>query len=401
MRRLGLLILGLYLGLVAGCFQPASPVLRNPGTPSPVPSPPVASPTAPATPPPTVATPGPLALRVEVVAAGLQAPWALAFAPDGRIFVTERPGRVRVISGGALLPEPWATVPVAERAGSESGLMGIAIDPDFRANGFVYIYYTYQEQGRLWNRLVRLVDRNGRGEVNRVLLDQIPGASIHDGGRLRFGPDGKLYLTVGDAAVAENAQNLSSLNGKILRLNPDGTVPPDNPFPGSPVYALGLRNPQGLAWHPITRQLFASDHGPSGGPPNCCHDELNLIEAGGNYGWPAVFGVGGAPRFIEPILESGTETWAPSGIDFGTDGPVRGVLFIAALRGQHLRLVWLASPDFRRVERQEVLFQNEYGRLRDVVAGPDGALYILTSNRDGRGSPRPGDDKLLRVTFGP
>ena len=397
MWRLGLLLLGLWLGLVAGCFQPASPALRNPETPPPPGSPaPAVSPTVTA-----VATPGPLSPRVEVVATGLQTPWALAFAPDGRIFVTERPGRVRVIAGGALLPEPWATVPAAERPGAESGLMGIALDPDFGANGFVYLYYTYEGQGRLWNRLVRFVDRNGRGEVDRVLIDRIPGAPIHDGGRLRFGPDGKLYLTVGDAAVGENAQNLNALNGKILRLNPDGTVPPDNPFPGSPVYALGLRNPQGLAWHPITRQLFASDHGPSGGPPNCCHDELNLIEAGGNYGWPAVFGTGGAPRFIDPILESGTETWAPSGVDFGTAGPVRGVLFMAALRGQHLRLIWLAPPDFRRVEGQEVLFRNEYGRLRDVAAGPDGALYVLTSNRDGRGSPRPGDDKVLRLSFGP
>jgi glucose/arabinose dehydrogenase len=367
-------------------------------TSSPVPGVPPPAPTAAG---PAQPTPGSLRPGVEVVATGLQAPWSLDFAPDGRIFVTERPGRVRVIAGGRLQPEPWATVPVAERPGSESGLMGIALDPDFWSNGFVYVYYSYQDQGRLWNRLVRLVDRNGRGEVDRVLLDRIPGASIHDGGRVKFGPDGKLYLTVGDAAAGENAQNPNSLNGKILRLNPDGTVPPDNPFPGSPVYALGLRNPQGLAWHPLTRQLFASDHGPSGGPPNCCHDELNLIEPGGNYGWPVVFGAGGAPRFTDPVLESGTETWAPSGIDFGTAGPVRGVLFIAALRGQHLRAVWLGLPDFRRVQAQQVLFQNEYGRLRDVVAGPDGALYILTSNRDGRGSPRPGDDKLLRVTFGP
>jgi len=405
--RLGLLTVGLVLGLLAGCLSPAGPAARNPVTPtftppgstsSPVPGVPPPAPTAAG---PAQPTPGSLRPGVEVVATGLQAPWSLDFAPDGRIFVTERPGRVRVIAGGRLQPEPWATVPVAEQPGSESGLMGIALDPDFRSNGFVYVYYSYQDQGHLWNRLVRLVDRNGRGEVDRVLLDRIPGASIHDGGRVKFGPDGKLYLTVGDAAVGENAQNPNSLNGKILRLNPDGTVPPDNPFPGSPVYALGLRNPQGLAWHPLTRQLFASDHGPSGGPPNCCHDELNLIEPGGNYGWPVVFGAGGAPRFTDPVLESGTETWAPSGIDFGTAGPVRGVLFIAALRGQHLRAVWLGLPGFRRVEAQQVLFQNEYGRLRDVVAGPDGALYILTSNRDGRGSPRPGDDKLLRVTFGP
>ena len=407
MWRLGLLTVGLVLGLLAGCLSPAGPAARNPVTPtftppgstsSPVPGVPPPAPTAAG---PAQPTPGSLRPGVEVVATGLQAPWSLDFAPDGRIFVTERPGRVRVIAGGRLQPEPWATVPVAEQPGSESGLMGIALDPDFRSNGFVYVYYSYQDQGHLWNRLVRLVDRNGRGEVDRVLLDRIPGASIHDGGRVKFGPDGKLYLTVGDAAVGENAQNPNSLNGKILRLNPDGTVPPDNPFPGSPVYALGLRNPQGLAWHPLTRQLFASDHGPSGGPPNCCHDELNLIEPGGNYGWPVVFGAGGAPRFTDPVLESGTETWAPSGIDFGTAGPVRGVLFIAALRGQHLRAVWLGLPGFRRVEAQQVLFQNEYGRLRDVVAGPDGALYILTSNRDGRGSPRPGDDKLLRVTFGP
>ncbi len=262
--------------------------------------------------------------------------------------------------------------------------MGIALDPDFRTNGFVYIYYTYQEQGRLWNRLVRLVDRNGRGEVDRVLIDRIPGASVHDGGRVKFGPDGKLYLTVGDAAVGDSAQNPNSLNGKILRLNPDGTVPPDNPFPGSPVDALGLRNPQGLAWHPLTRQLFASDHGPSGGPPNCCHDELNLIEPGGNYGWPAVFGVGGAPRFIDPVLESGTETWAPSGIDFGVTGPVRGVLFVAALRGQHLRLVWLGLPDFRRVEAQQVLFQHEAVRAAPGCGCRAGRGPVYPDEQSGR-----------------
>lgn len=164
-------------------------------------------------------------------------------------------------------------------------------------------------------------------------------------------------------------------------------------------YSLGHRNPQGLAWHHETKTLYASEHGPSGGPGSCCHDEINIIEPGKNYGWPEVAGAGGAPRFVDPIAESGAhDTWAPSGIAIPSGGPWRNNLLVTALRGTHLRRLVLDPPDFRRVSAQEMLFR-ELGRLRDVVQGPDGTLYLLTSNRDGRGRPGADDDRLLRVVF--
>jgi glucose/arabinose dehydrogenase len=338
-------------------------------------------------------------VRVEVVAQGLQIPWAIDFAPDGRIFVTERPGRIRVVREGVLQPEPWAQLPVAHEG--EGGLLGLALDPNFAQNGFVYVYYTYREGNRLWNRVVRLVERDGRGADPVVLLDRIPGSTIHDGGRIKFGPDGKLYITTGDANNPPLAQDVTSLAGKILRLNPDGTIPEDNPFSASPVWSYGHRNPQGLAWHPVTGALFSTEHGPSGVPPNCCHDEVNVIEPGRNYGWPRVFGIARDARFVDPILESGMDTWAPSGATFYAGDrlpePWRGRLLFAALRGQHLHRVTLQQPDFRRVEHTEKLFVGAFGRLRDVVQGPDGFLYVTTSNRDGRGLPRAGDDRLLRI----
>ncbi len=338
-------------------------------------------------------------VRVDVVARGLQIPWAIEFAPDGRIFLTERPGRIRVIRDGELQSEPWAQIPVAHEG--EGGLLGLALDPNFAENGFVYVYYTYREGTRLWNRVARLTDREGRGEDLVVILDRIPGSTIHNGGRIRFGPDGKLYVTTGDANVPASAQDLASLAGKILRLNPDGSIPTDNPFPNSPVWSYGHRNPQGLAWHPVTGALFSTEHGPSGLPPNCCHDEVNVIEPGQNYGWPSVFGIRGDPRFVDPILESGLDTWAPSGAAFYSGDRLpeswRGRFFFAALRGQHLGRVTVHSSDLRSVERFEKLFVGEFGRLRDVVQGPDGFLYVTTSNRDGRGIPRSGDDRLLRI----
>ena len=341
---------------------------------------------------------GQTSVQVEVVARDLEVPWAAGFAPDGRIFLTERPGRIRVIRNGRLDPQPWATLPVAHVG--EGGLLGLALAPDFARAGFVYVYHTYEQDGRLWNRVLRIVERNGRGRVDRTILDGIPGAGVHDGGRLRFGPDGKLYITTGDSRQPPLAQDRSSLAGKILRINPDGTIPTDNPFPNSPVYSLGHRNPQGLAWHPDTKTMYAAEHGPSGELGLCCHDEVNVIEAGKNYGWPEVAGLGGAPRFVDPIAESGAnETWAPSGILVPSSGPWRGSILVAALRGEHLRRLVLAATEFRRVERQELHFRGELGRLRDIVQGPDGSIYLLTSNRDGRGRPSPEDDRFLRIVF--
>ncbi len=323
--------------------------------------------------------------RVTVVVGGLEVPWALAFATDGRLFITERPGRIRIVANGRLAPQPLATLPVAARG--EGGLMGLALDPEFAKTGRMFVCYTMSKRGSLVNRLVVLTLREGRAEDERVLVDDIPGATVHDGCRVKFGPDGKLYVTTGDAAEPRLAQRLDSLAGKILRLNADGSVPADNPFPGSPVYTLGHRNPQGLAWDAAGR-LFASEHGPSGFPGG--HDELNLIRAGRNYGWPEVYGRGGQANFEDPVLESGSRTWAPSGMAI-----TGGVAYIAALRGQQLLRVGLAADG--AVTGMSALLEGTYGRLRDVVVGPDGALYVATSNRNGRGSPGRDDDRILRL----
>ena len=339
------------------------------------------------------------ALSTEAVLRGLEAPWAIDFAPDGRIFLTERPGRIRIARDGQLQTAPWMTLEVADV--SEAGLLGLALDPQFAQNRFVYVAYTYRSAtGRLVNRLVRLRDdpATGRGTLDRVLMDEVAGAPNHDGGRVRFGPDGRLYWTMGDAQQQDLAQDRASPNGKILRLNADGTIPGDNPLPNSPVYSVGHRNPQGLSWQPGTRRLYATEHGPSGGQ-GCCRDEVNYIEPGGNYGWPVITGDERRDGMLPPVIHSGTSlTWAPGGAAFVSRGPWAGSLVFTGLRGQALYRVVLDPNDPRKVVNFETLFERQFGRLRDVVEGPDGALYILTSNRDRRGSPAPDDDRVIRLT---
>jgi glucose/arabinose dehydrogenase len=366
----------------------------------------------PTTPPPTTTSPTPtpsprvgaaVVENVQLVAAGLRAPWAMDLAPDGRLFVTERAGRVRLLQlgpGGGLRPDPWATVPASTSSDGEKGLLGIAVDPDFARNGFVYIYYSYAVSSGTRNKLVRMRDANDRGVEETVVLDGIPGANNHDGGRVKFGPDGKLYVTTGDAENGANAQNAGSLAGKVLRLNKDGSIPSDNPTAGSAVFSLGHRNVQGIAWHPDTGALYETEHGPSDPFPNCCFDEVNLIVAGGNYGWPTVRGGAGDQRFRDPLIDSGrVETWAPSGAAFATrPGPLRGSLLFAALRGQHVHRV-VFGPDGRSVLFQEKLLSNRYGRLRDVFEIASGEFLVLTSNRDGRGAPAADDDRVLLVTL--
>jgi glucose/arabinose dehydrogenase len=339
-------------------------------------------------------------VSVEVVANNLATIWAIDFAPDGRIFLTERGGRVRTVLDGRLDPEPWITLDVIEVA--ESGLLGLALDRNFALNGYVYVAYTYATpDGGMQNRLVRLREdpATGRGMFDAVLLDDVRGGRVHDGGRVKFGPDGKLYWTMGETGSPDLAQDLDSWNGKILRLNPDGTIPEDNPFPGSPIYSYGHRNPQGLAWQPGTGRLYATEHGPSG-QQSCC-DEVNYVQPGMNYGWPRVFGDQTAPGTAPPIIQSGPSretTWAPGGATFVSRGPWAGSLLFVGLRGESLYRVALDPADPTTVIGFERLLQAEYGRLRDIVEGPDGALYLATSNRDGRGSPQPTDDRLLRIT---
>lgn len=331
-----------------------------------------------------------LELQVEVVQRNLDVPWALAFAPDGRAFFTERAGRIRVMENNVV--RTILTVNVT--AMGEGGLLGLALDPSSNQNHFLYVYHTYTDaKGALRNRIVRFTEGAGTLGDQRVILDGIPGAAIHDGGRIKFGPDGKLYATTGDASQPSSAQDLNSLSGKILRMNPDGSVPSDNPFPGSLVYTYGHRNPQGLDWHPVTGRIYETEHGPVG------HDEVNMLEAGRNYGWPVVTGTAGDPRFVDPLIETGADTWAPSGATFYRRDrlpDLKGAFLIATLRGEHVRILTL-GPGFTSVASSEAALQGAYGRLRDVVEGPDGFVYILTNNRDGRGTPAPDDDKMLRI----
>ncbi|HEX2922547.1 MAG TPA: PQQ-dependent sugar dehydrogenase [Chloroflexota bacterium] len=332
--------------------------------------------------------------RVEVVASGLEIPWAMAFAPDGRLFFTERPGRVRVIVNGQLLPDAVATLPAAAATGNENGLMGLAIDSDFADNGYIYVAYSYKNaKSQLKNRVSRLTVQGNQAGDEKVLLDEIPGEQIHDGGRLKIGPDGLLYISMGDGSEPGRAQDMNTVSGKVLRINTDGSIPDDNPFPGSPIFTLGHRNPQGLAFQPGTGRLFETEHG------TAANDEVNVLQAGRNYGWPLVQGVAKDSRFVDPIIYF-TPTIAPSGATF-YDGdqlaPWRGNLFFATLVGQHLHRVVLGGADGQQVISDERLFEKQYGRLRDVIEGPDGFLYFCTNNRDGRGTPSPDDDRILRI----
>jgi len=350
-------------------------------------------------------------VKVETVAENLDVPWAIAFAPDGRIFFTERDkGTLRVIEGGQLRQEPVIKYKVFKEGAG--GLLGLALDPSFEENHYMYLYYTSSENFTGYmgmNKVGRYTEKDNKLSNETVLIDKIPGGPVHDGGRLKFGPDGKLYITTGDAGHPQNtSQNQNSLGGKVLRINSDGTIPDDNPFPNSPVYSYGHRNPQGLSWDPVTGKLVISEHGPNC-PKRCGMDEVNVIEPGKNYGWPIVFGEKQKPKFVDPLLQTGNETWAPSGATFYNSDVIPewdGKYFIAALRGTHLRMLDL-DLEKNEVISSEALFSNEFGRLRDVSVGPDGSMYLLTSNRDGRVSlltpglvnlfPAENDDKILRI----
>ncbi|MBN1133477.1 MAG: PQQ-dependent sugar dehydrogenase [Methanosarcinaceae archaeon] len=315
------------------------------------------------------------------VAKGLDIPWSVDFLPDGSIIFTERPGRLKLITAGeGMEPETLLLINEVEHVG-EGGLLGIALHPDFDSNGFVYVYYTYRKDGDLSNKVVRFTKKDKSLVEPLTIVDGIPGSSIHNGGRIKFGPDSLLYITTGDAAINSLAQDTNSLAGKILRLNDDGTIPELNPFPDSPVYSYGHRNPQGLAWDNKGR-LFATEHGSS------ARDEVNIIEAGKNYGWPTIRGEETVIGLESPLIQSGDDTWAPSGVSY-----LDGSLYFGGLREQSLYEVPL---DEKTITINQHL-QRNFGRIRDVVVGPDSFLYILTNNRDGRGIPSAEDDQIIRI----
>lgn len=326
--------------------------------------------------------------EIETISENLEVPWDMVFLPNNSMLISERPGRVQLISNGSITQ--IANIQDVKTTG-ESGLHGIAIDPDFEKNQFVYLYYTYSSDGsNTLNKVNRYKLENSNLTFDRVIVDKIPGAIFHDGGRIRFGPDNLLYITTGDAREPSLAQDKNSLAGKILRVTRDGGIPSDNPFvakapqgksTGDPrVYSYGHRNPQGIVWDD-SGQLWATEHG------NSTHDEVNKITKGGNYGWPTIQGTETRPGMITPVIESGSGTWAPASIAL-----LNGKMYFAGLRGTALYAFDPKNP----VSTFETLYDNEWGRIRGVVSH-DGGLYISTSNRDGRGTPGATDDRIIRL----
>ncbi len=321
------------------------------------------------------------------IATGLDTPWAVAVLPDGEMLVTERPGRVRLVNqSGILQKEPVATLEKVKEIG-EGGLMGIALHPDFNSNKYVYLYYTYNEQGgNTQNRVARMTYANNTLSDEKVIVNQIPGAQNHNGGRIKFGPDKNLYITTGDAQTPSRAQDTNSLAGKILRVNDEGKKVEGNPF-NNLVYSSGHRNPQGIAWD-SQGNLWSSEHGPSGAETG--NDEINLIEPGKNYGWPDIRGVQSKQGMEIPVIESGrTDTWAPGGV-----AVLGNKLFFVGLRGQAL---YSADITDQKLTNLREHFKGKFGRLREVIALPDGNLLLSTSNQDGRGRPNSEDDLLIKI----
>ncbi|WDZ84090.1 PQQ-dependent sugar dehydrogenase [Micromonospora cathayae] len=325
--------------------------------------------------------PGPVALgdfdftRPQVAASNLTVPWGMDFLPDGSALVALRN------SGQVIQVRPGqAPTTVAQIAGvnatGEGGLLGLAVSPTYAQDSYVYVYLTTATD----NRIVRF--RLSAPQTQTPILTGLARSSIHNGGRIAFGPDGMLYAGVGDAGQTSTSQNLASRNGKILRMRPDGTVPTGNPFANSLVYSLGHRNVQGLTWDAQGR-LLASEFGQN------TWDEVNVIVAGGNYGWPTVEGRANDPRFRDPLVVWSTSQASPSGAAVAGNR-----LYVAALRGTRLWNVPLTTSGGAGTPVAELV--GTYGRLRTVEYGPDGWLWVTTSNRDGRGSPAATDDRILR-----
>ena len=370
--RLALASAALMVGAATGCASDSPAPLPRTTQPTDL----VSQPTPSESPEADVSTDAPEAIGTLVDL--LEVPWGVDFLPDGSAVVTERDsGRVLEVTPDGTLTRLGA-LPGAVSEG-EAGLLGVAVSPDFARDETLFFYLTTGTDNRV---VGAQLDGGVLGEPT-VLLDGIPRGFIHDGGRIAFGPDGFLYVTTGETGDPELAQDPSSLAGKILRITADGEPAPGNPDPASPVWSLGHRNVQGLAWDDEGR-LWASEFGDSD------WDELNLIEKGGNYGWPLVEGAGGGPDYIDPQLVWPVDQASPSGLAY-----VDGHLWMAALRGQRLWRITVSRAG--RAVRPTAYFVEDYGRLRTVAAAPDGLLWLTTSNQDGRGEPTPADDRIILI----
>lgn len=323
----------------------------------------------------------------KVISDNLRIPWDIAILPNSEILFTERGGSLKKIDNNGSVSEV-AKISQSVEIG-EGGLTGIALDPDFSKNNYVYLYYTYSERNKYLNRISKFIYQNNLISEEKFIVNNLPGGTNHNAGRLRFGPDNKLYILTGDAGQANLAQNQESLAGKILRVNPDGSIPIDNPNPNSLIFSSGHRNPQGLDWHPKTKQLLVAEHGQE------AHDEVNLIEAGKNYGWPneqECFS--NNTKFTNPLFCSEKNRYAPSGATFIGNKFIglENAFFVANLRGEKL-----VKFDFinNQLVNEEVIL-DDIGRIRAVVSSGN-SLFITTSNQDGRGTVRSGDDKIIEI----
>lgn len=336
--------------------------------------------------------------KLEVVAEHLFVPWSIIFTEPTRMLVAERNGNVRVIQDGVLQEKPLHTFSLV-RTRQEEGLMGMAVDPGYTTNHFVYFCYAVPSGKAYTDKVVRMTDQGDKLTDEVVLIDTIPAAQFHAGCRIKFGPDGKLYVTTGDATNKKNPQDLTSLGGKMLRINRDGSIPDDNPFPHSPVWTYGHRNAQGFDWDPATGTLIATEHGPSliDGPAG--GDEVNIIERGKNYGWPIVSHEKHQEGMVDPLLLF-TPAIAPADGIFYTGDMFpqwKNHFLFAMLKGEGIMDVTFDPNDSHRVTSYQKLAEVAVGRVREIVQAPDGSILFATSNEDGRGNARDGDDRIYRI----
>jgi len=354
---------------IAGALIFSAIILTSPSNPPPLPEPIIEN----------VST-----KSVEIMATNFEKPWSIAIADD-RVFVSEKSGKIHVVTSDGLVDSPLIALRTPNIFGG--GLLGIATHPNFLTNHFLYAYYTYEENDVLWNKVIRITEENNKAIEITTIIDKIPGSAFSNGGVIKFGPDGKLYIGTGSVSdSSKEPQNLDSLTGKILRLNDDGTIPADNPFENSFIFSYGHRNPTGFAWN-MQGTMYETESGPTK------NDEINLITPGSNYGWPQVQCYTNDDTFVNPLkcFDPGLE---PGGIIFysGDKLDLGNNMILASQKATILFKVEINDND-ANLER----ILSGVGRIRDVSQGPDGYIYIITTNTDGKAFPAPDDDKLLRI----